>query len=161
MSNTISFSLNGKRVSHDEGAGRSLLWVLRSDHGLTGAKYGCGEGYCGSCTVLVDNEAQRSCQLTLEDVNGASVLTIEGLENTKGLHPVQQAFLDHQALQCGYCTPGMILTAVALLHRNPQPTEAEIIEEMDNNLCRCGSYKRIIEAIASAANVMEELDYEG
>lgn len=161
MSNTISFSLNGKRVSHDEGAGRSLLWVLRSDHGLTGAKYGCGEGYCGSCTVLVDNEAQRSCQLTLEDVNGASVLTIEGLENTKGLHPVQQAFLDHQALQCGYCTPGMILTAVALLHRNLQPTEAEIIEEMDNNLCRCGSYKRIIEAIASAANVMEELDYEG
>lgn len=157
----ISFSLNGKRVSHDGGAGRSLLWVLRSDHGLTGAKYGCGEGYCGSCTVLVDYEAQRSCQLTLQDVNGASVVTIEGLESKKGLHPVQQAFLDNQALQCGYCTPGMILTAVALLHRNPQPSEAEIIREMDNNLCRCGSYKRIIEAIASAANVMEEMGYEG
>ena len=161
MSNTISFSLNGKKVSHEGGAERILLCVLRSDHGLTGAKYGCGEGYCGSCTVLVDNEAQRSCQLTLKDVNGASVVSIEGLENNKGLHPVQQAFLDNQALQCGYCTPGMILTAVALLHRNPQPTEAEIIREMDNNLCRCGSYTRIIEAITSAANVMEELGYEG
>lgn len=157
MSNMISFELNGKTVTHDGGADRSLLWVLRSDHGLSGAKYGCGEGYCGSCTVLVDHEAQRSCQLTLKDVNGTSVLTIEGLSENDSLHPVQQAFLDHQALQCGYCTPGMILTAVALLHRNPQPSEAEIIREMDNNLCRCGSYKRIVQAIESAANVMEEL----
>ena len=160
MSNMISFFLNGRKVSHDGGADRSLLWVLRSDHGLTGAKYGCGEGYCGSCTVLVDNEAQRSCQLTLKDVNGASVVTIEGLANNNSLHPVQQAFLDNQALQCGYCTPGMILTAIALLQRNPKPSEAEIIQEMDDNLCRCGSHGRIIKAIGSAANVMEEHAYE-
>lgn len=156
----ISFTLNGRKVFHKGGADRSLLWVLRSDHGLTGAKYGCGEGYCGSCTVLVDHEAQRSCQLTLKDVNGTSVVSIEGLAKNKSLHPVQQAFLDQEALQCGYCTPGMILTAIALLHRNPQPSEMEIIREMDNNLCRCGSYTRIVKAIASAANVMEEHGYE-
>ena len=160
MGNRISFILNGKTVSHDAGAHRSLLWVLRSDHGLTGAKYGCGEGYCGSCTVLVNNEAQRSCQLTLGDVNGASLITVEGLANNEHLHPVQQAFLDHEALQCGYCTPGMIMTAIALLHRNPRPSESEIVQEMDNNLCRCGSHKRIVQAIGSAANVMEGQGYE-
>jgi aerobic-type carbon monoxide dehydrogenase small subunit (CoxS/CutS family) len=105
----------------------------------------------------VNHEAQRSCQLTLGDVQGASVLSIEGLWDKDNLHPVQQAFVDHQALQCGYCTPGMILTVVALLHKNPQPSEEEIIQEMDNNLCRCGSYKRIVKAIESAANVMEVL----
>ena len=101
---------------------------------------------------MVDNVALQSCQLTLSDVDGKSVVTIEGLANNHNLHPVQQAFIDQDALQCGYCTPGMILTAVALLHNNPTPSEAEIVEEMDNNLCRCGSYKRIVQAIKSAAN---------
>ena len=156
MSDVILFTLNGKSVTLNTDSDRSLLWVLRTDYGLTGAKYGCGEGHCGSCTVLVDNEAQRSCQLTLADVNGASVITIEGLANNGSLHPVQQAFIDEEALQCGYCTPGMILTAVALLHKNPTPSEVAILDEMDGNLCRCGSYKRIVQAINSAANVRKE-----
>ena len=156
MNNAITFTLNGKSVTLNADSDRSLLWVLRMDYGLTGAKYGCGEGHCGSCTVLVDNEAQRSCQLTLADVNGASVITIEGLANKGSLHPVQQAFIDEEALQCGYCTPGMILTAVALLHKNPTPSEMAIMKEMDGNLCRCGSYKRIVQAIKSAANVLKE-----
>jgi len=156
MSDVILFTLNGKSVTLNTDSERSLLWVLRTDYGLTGAKYGCGEGHCGSCTVLVDNEAQRSCQLTLADVNGASVITIEGLANKGSLHPVQQAFIDEEALQCGYCTPGMILTAVALLHKNPTPSEEAILDEMDGNLCRCGSYKRIVQAINSAANVRKE-----
>ena len=142
MKDVISFTLNGESVTLEADRERSLLWVLRTDYGLTGAKYGCGEGYCGSCKVLVDNEALQSCQLTLADVNGTSVTTIEGLANNGSLHPVQQAFIGEEALQCGYCTPGMILTAVALLHKNPTPSEVEIVEEMDNNLCRCGSYKR-------------------
>ncbi len=156
MKDAISFTLNGESITLETDKDRSLLWVLRTDFGLTGAKYGCGEGLCGSCTVLVDNVAQRSCQLRLVDVNGTSVITVEGIANNDSLHPVQQAFIDEEALQCGYCTPGMILTALALLHINPTPTEAEIVEEMDNNLCRCGSYKRITRAIKSAANVLME-----
>jgi len=156
MNDVIEFTLNGKSVTLTADSERSLLWVLRTDYGLTGAKYGCGEGHCGSCTVLVDNEALRSCQLTLTDVNGTSVTTIEGLANKGSLHSVQQAFIDEEALQCGYCTPGMILTAVSLLHKNPRPSEVEIMEEMDGNLCRCGSYKRIVQAIKSAANIRKE-----
>ncbi|MFC2090347.1 (2Fe-2S)-binding protein [Bacteroidota bacterium] len=156
MKDVISFTLNGKAVKLNAESDRSLLDVLRTDFGLKGAKYGCGEGYCGTCAVLVDNEAQQSCQLTLADVDGACVITIEGLANKGSLHPVQQAFIDEEALQCGYCTPGMILTAVAFLHKNPSPSEREIIQEMDNNLCRCGSYKRIVKAIKSAGNVLME-----
>ena len=156
MNDDIIFTLNGKSVTLKADRDRSLLWVLRNDYGLTGAKYGCGEGHCGSCTVLVDNEALRSCQLTLADVVGTSVITVEGLANNGSLHPVQQAFIDEEALQCGYCTPGMILTAVALLHKNPTPSEVAIVKEMDGNLCRCGSYKRIVQAIKSAANVLKE-----
>ena len=156
MNDVILFTLNGKSVRLEADRDRSLLWVLRTDLGLTGAKYGCGEGLCGSCTVLVDNRALQSCQLTLADVNGASLTTIEGLSNNGSLHPVQQAFIDEEALQCGYCTPGMILTAIALLHKNPKPSEEEILEEMEHNLCRCGSYKRIVQAIKSAANVLME-----
>jgi len=156
MIDLISFILNGESVTFNADSDRSLLWVLRTDFGLTGTKYGCGEGLCGSCTVLVDNEALRSCQLTIGDVNGKSVVTVEGLANNDRLHPVQQAFIDEEALQCGYCTPGMILTAVALLHKNPTPSEVEIVEEMDNNLCRCGSYNRIVQAIHSAANLIKE-----
>jgi len=157
MNAVILFTLNGKSVTlnADDGDG-SLLWVLRTDYGLTGAKYGCGEGHCGSCTILVDNEAQQSCQLTLADVNGASVTTIEELANNGSLHPVQQAFIDEEAIQCGYCTPGMILKAVALLHKNPAPSEVTIMEEMQDSMCRCGSYKRIVKAIRSAANVLKE-----
>jgi aerobic-type carbon monoxide dehydrogenase small subunit (CoxS/CutS family) len=156
MNDIILFNLNGESITLEADKDRSLLWVLRTEFGLTGAKYGCGESLCGSCTVLVDNQAQRSCQLKLSDVNDTSVITVEGLANNDSLHPVQQAFIDEEALQCGYCTPGMILTAVALLHKNPRPSEAEIVEEMDNNLCRCGSYQRIVQAIKSAANVLTE-----
>jgi aerobic-type carbon monoxide dehydrogenase small subunit (CoxS/CutS family) len=156
MNDVIIFTLNGKSVTLKADRDSALLWVLRADYGLTGAKYGCGDGHCGSCTVLVDNEALRSCQLTLADVNGSSVTSIEGLANNGSLHPVQQAFIDQEALQCGYCTPGMILTAIALLHKNPTPSEVEIMEEMDGNLCRCGSYKRIVQAIKSAAIVLKE-----
>ena len=156
MKEVILFTLNGESVTLEADRDRSLLWVLRTDFNLTGTKYGCGESLCGSCTVLVDNVAQRSCHLSLADVNGKSVITVEGLANKASLHPVQQAFIDEEALQCGYCTPGMIMTAVALLHKNPTPSEAEIVEEMDGNLCRCGSYKRIVQAIKSAANVLRE-----
>jgi len=156
MKEVILFTLNGESVTFEADRDRSLLWVLRTDFNLTGTKYGCGESLCGSCTVLVDNVAQRSCHLSLADVNGKSVITVEGLANKASLHPVQQAFIDEEALQCGYCTPGMIMTAVALLHKNPTPSEAEIVEEMDGNLCRCGSYKRIVQAIKSAANVLRE-----
>ena len=156
MNDIISFTLNGKSVTLKDDPQRSLLWVLRADFDLTGTKYGCGEGHCGSCRVLVNKEALPSCQLSLADVQGASVTTIEGLSKNGNLHPVQQAFIDEEALQCGYCTPGMILTALALLHRNPSPSEVEIMEEMDGNLCRCGSYKRSVKAVKSAAKVLIE-----
>ena len=156
MNDVISFILNGKSIALNENSDRSLLWVLRTDYDLSGAKYGCGEGHCGSCTVLVNNEALQSCQLTLADVNGASVTTIEELAKNGSLHPVQQAFIDEEAIQCGYCTPGMILRAVALLLKNPSPSEEVIIEEMGSNLCRCGSYKRIVKAIKSASNILKE-----
>lgn len=155
MQRTISFTLNGKPtrvVADDE---RMLLWVLRYDLGLTGTKYGCGEGLCGACTVIVDTQAVRPCATPLKDVTGRSVLTIEGLEQGGQLHPVQQAFLKHHAFQCGYCTSGMILTAYALLQKTPQPTTGEIIKHMDANLCRCGSHVRVVEAIQEAAGSKE------
>lgn len=155
MQRTISFTLNGKParvVADDE---RMLLWVLRYDLGLTGTKYGCGEGLCGACTVIVDSQAVRSCATPLKDVAGRSVLTIEGLERGGRLHPIQQTFLKHHAFQCGYCTSGMILTAYALLQKTPQPTMAEIIKHMDGNLCRCGSHVRVVEAIQEAASSKE------
>jgi len=135
--------------------GRMLLWVLRYDLGLTGTKYGCGEGLCGACTVLVDNQAVRSCATLVKDVAGKSVLTIEGLGQGGQLRPIQQAFLKHHAFQCGYCTSGMILSAYALLRKTPRPTAAEIIKHMDDNLCRCGSHGRIVEAIQEAAGAKE------
>ncbi len=151
MVRTVSFTLNGKptRVTVDDE--RMLLWVLRDDLGLTGTKYGCGEGLCGACTVIVDNEAVRACVLAMRDVEGKRVLTIEGLSAGGKLHPIQDAFLKHHAFQCGYCTPGMILSAYALLLKTPKPTRAEIIRHMDDNLCRCGSHVRVIDAIQEAA----------
>jgi nicotinate dehydrogenase subunit A len=140
MQRTISFTLNGKpaRVTTDDG--RMLLWVLRYDLGLTGTKFGCGEALCGACTVIVDNEAVRSCSTPVKDVAGKRVLTVEGLEENARLHPIQEAFLKHHAFQCGYCTPGMMLSGYALLMKNPRATRDEIIRHMDDNLCRCGSH---------------------
>jgi aerobic-type carbon monoxide dehydrogenase small subunit (CoxS/CutS family) len=131
-----------------------LLWVLRSDLGLTGPKYGCGEGLCGACTVLVNGEAILSCQTPVREIQGKEVVTIEGLAKNGNLHPLQKAFVTHDALQCGFCTPGMILKAYSLLSGNPDPTQDEIIQEMDGNLCRCGSHIRIVQAIQTAAREM-------
>ena len=151
MQRTLSFTLNGKptRVTVDDE--RMLLWVLRSDLGLTGTKFGCGEGLCGACTVIVDKQAVRSCSTPVKDVAGKQVLTIEGLGQEGKLHPVQEAFLKHNAFQCGYCTPGMVLNAYALLLKTPHPTEAQIVKAMDDNLCRCGAQVRIVATIQEAA----------
>lgn len=151
MVRTVSFTLNGKPTRLTVDDERMLLWVLRDDLGLTGTKYGCGEGLCGACTVIVDNEAARACVLAMRDVEGKRVLTIEGLSAGGKLHPIQDAFLKHHAFQCGYCTPGMILSAYALLLKTPKPTRAEIIQHMEDNLCRCGSHVRVVEAIQEAA----------
>ena len=154
MNDNIGFKLNGKSVSLKVDPGRMLLWVLRYDLGLTGAKYGCGEGLCGACTVIIDRQAVRSCSIEMKDVAGKEVTTIEGLEQDGELHPLQKAFVEHDALQCGYCTPGMIMNAYSLLLNNPRPSRSQIIEQMDGNLCRCGAHTRIIQAIATAAKQM-------
>jgi len=151
----ISFKLNGKPTTVTVDGERALLWVLRGDLGLTGTKYGCGVGLCGSCTVIVGNRAVRSCKVPVKDVAGKEVVTIEGLAKDGKLHPVQEAFVKHDALQCGFCTPGMIMNAYGLLLENPRASRAEIIEEMDNNLCRCGAHNRIVEAIETAAREMK------
>jgi aerobic-type carbon monoxide dehydrogenase small subunit (CoxS/CutS family) len=155
MEETIRFTLNGKKTEVLIDPSQTLLWVLRNYFGLTGTKYGCGMGFCGACTVLIDNEAVRSCMLPVSDVAGKKVITIEGLAINGKLHPVQKAFVEHDALQCGYCTPGMILTATSLLIKNPSPTHQEIIAGMEDNLCRCGTHVRIIEAIKTAAKEMK------
>ena len=152
MERIISFTLNGKPTSVKVDDERMLLWVLRSDLGLTGTKFGCGEALCGACTVIVDRQAVRSCSTPVKDVAGKQVMTIEGL-GQNGLHAIQQAFLEHHAFQCGYCTPGMILTAYALLLKTPKPTHDEIIHHMDDNLCRCGAHVRIADAIQDAAGI--------
>jgi len=154
MKETIHFKLNGKPIDLAIENGRMLLWVLRSDLALTGTKFGCGIGLCGACTVLLDNRATRSCLLPAKNVNGREVITIEGLAKNGSLHPLQKAFIKHDALQCGFCTSGMILNAYGLLLRNPQPTLSEIILGMNMNLCRCGAHNRIIQAIQTAAQEM-------
>jgi len=154
MQRTISFALNGRttRVIVDDE--RMLLWVLRYDLGLTGTKYGCGEALCGACTVLVDNEAVRSCVTPVSAVEGKQVLTIEGLAEGDQLNPLQEAFVNHHAFQCGYCTPGMILSAYSLLLKTLQPTDGDIVNHMEGNLCRCGSHVRVVAAIQEAADAM-------
>lgn len=154
MTTPIRFSLNGKLTSVEVEADRMLLWVLRTELGLTGTKFGCGEGLCGSCTVLVDGRAERSCQLPMRSVAGKKIVTIEGLAKNGELHPVQAAFVEHDALQCGFCTPGMILSAYSLLLENPKPTRQQILDHMEDNLCRCGAHVRILEAIETAAAEM-------
>ncbi len=156
MDKTIRFRLNAKDVSVTTSPERMLRWVLRTDLNLTGTKYGCGEGYCGFCTVLLDGKPVRSCSLPLSAVEGKSVLTIEGLAQPNGrLHPIQQAFVDNGALQCGYCTPGQIMEAYALLMRKPDPTEAEIVDALEGNICRCAAYKRIIAAVQQASKALK------
>ena len=155
MSETIAFQLNGQPVRVKVDPDRTLLWVLRTDLGFTGTKSSCGISQCGACTVLVDQKTVRSCSVPIKSVTGKEVLTIEGLEQNGKLHPVQEAFVQHDALQCGFCTPGMILTAVSLLHANPQPTRQQIIQGMEQNLCRCGAHARIIDAIEAAAAAMK------
>ena len=155
MERSIAFTLNGKATSIEVDDERMLLWVLRYDLGLTGAKFGCGTGICGACTVIVDNRAVRSCSLPVKEIAGKKVLTIEGLGKDGHLHPIQDAFVKHNAFQCGYCTPGMIMSAYALLLETPRPTTANIIRHMDGNLCRCGAHVRIVEAIQDAAGAMK------
>lgn len=155
MKKNINFKLNGKPVSIDTDSNRKLIWVLRVDLELTGTKYGCGESYCGSCTVIVNNKAERSCQLTVQDVQDKEVITIEGLLKDNKLNPLQKAFIDHDALQCGYCTPGMIMNAYSFLLKNPNPSTDEIKSGMEDNLCRCGAHKRILEAVHEAATEMK------
>lgn len=151
MRRTLSFSLNGKPVRLEADDKRSLLWALRGDLGLTGTKYGCGVGLCGSCTVVVQGKAVRSCQTSLGDVQDAQVTTIEGLAAGGKLHALQQAFIDHGGFQCGYCTPGMIMNAYGLLLADPHPSREKVLGAMEGNLCRCSAYKRILEAIESVS----------
>jgi aerobic-type carbon monoxide dehydrogenase small subunit (CoxS/CutS family) len=153
---TIHLAINGRPYTVDAEPQTSLLTVLREHLDLTGSKYGCGEGQCGACTVLVDGKAQRSCITRVGSAAQKQITTIEGLASGEHLHPLQQAFLEAGALQCGYCTSGMIMSAVALLRRSPQPKEAEIIGSMDGNICRCGTYPRIVGAIQKAARMMNE-----
>ena len=155
MEETIQFNLNGKQTTLNVDGGRKLLWVLRTDLGLTGTKYGCGESFCGACTVLVDNEAVRSCQIAVKSVAGKEVVTIEGLSRNGKLHPLQVAFVGNDAMQCGYCTPGMIMNAYGFLKKHPQPTVADILKGMDDNFCRCGAHPRIVRAIQVASEEMK------
>jgi len=155
MTETISFKLNDKSVRLKVDGERPLLWVLRTDLGLTGTKYGCGEGHCGACTVLLNQRATRSCLLKVRDVKDKELVTIEGLARDGKLHPLQKAFMEHDALQCGYCIPGMILTAHSLLNSTPEPSREQIIRGMEHNFCRCGAHTRIIDAIQSAAAEMK------
>ena len=155
MEETIRFSLNGKKQEVRIDPSQTLLWVLRNHFGLTGTKYGCGTGFCGACTVIINKEAVRSCTIPVSDVDGKKIVTIEGLAKKGKLHPVQKAFIEHDALQCGFCTPGMIMTAVALLMKNPSPTYGEIVNGMEDNLCRCSAHNRIIDAIQMASGKMK------
>ena len=150
---TIRLTVNGKPCTVEAGPQTSLLSILREQLDLTGSKYGCGEGQCGACTVLIDGKAQRSCVTKASTVSQKQITTIEGLASGDQLHPVQEAFLQEGAMQCGYCTSGMIMSAVALLRRNPAPKENEIVAFMDGNVCRCGTYPRIVSAVQKAAKV--------
>ena len=147
----VELQVNGTKHRIEVDGERSLLSVLRDELDLIGAKYGCGEGQCGACTVLVDGRAVRSCVTRANSVEGRPIVTIEGLEQRGRLHPLQQAFLALDALQCGYCTSGMILSGVALLEKNKQPTSAEIVRAMEGNICRCGTHPRIVAAVQQAA----------
>lgn len=149
----VSIRVNGE-MRQASSRDRNLLSYLRYDLGLTGTKHGCGEGLCGACTVLVDGQALRSCETTVGEVAGGSITTIEGLAHNAALHPVQQAFVDESAMQCGYCTPGFIMAAVALLSREGRPSRDQIREALAENMCRCGTYQRIQRAVERAARAL-------
>jgi aerobic-type carbon monoxide dehydrogenase small subunit (CoxS/CutS family) len=155
MANIKELHVNGSRRVLDADAERTLLSVLRDDLDLTGSKYGCGEGRCGACTVLIDGHPTRSCNTLVGAVNGKPVRTIEGLARDGKLHPVQEAFLKADALQCGYCTCGMIMSAFALLDRDARPQREEIVRSLNGNICRCGAYQRILDAVEQAAKAMK------
>lgn len=152
----MELEINGKRYAVNYPPDTPLLYVLRDELGLTGTKYGCGEGMCGACTVLIGGTARRSCQISVSAAATRPVTTIEGLEKNGVLHPVQQAFLDAGAFQCAYCTSGMILSSVSLLRSTPHPTTAQIVQSLQGNMCRCGVHPRIIEAVRRAADRMQE-----
>jgi carbon-monoxide dehydrogenase small subunit len=152
----IRFTVNGRQVERETDAETRLLDLLREDLALTGTKEGCGEGECGACTVLVDGRALNSCLVLAPQVDGKSVLTIEGLAQGETLHPVQQAFVDEGGVQCGFCTPGFIMSTVALLQENPDPSDEEILTALEGNLCRCTGYTKIVEAVRAAAERMRE-----
>jgi carbon-monoxide dehydrogenase small subunit len=156
MKQRIRFNLNGSNTEIQVDPTLTLLWVLRDQFGLSGTKYGCGKGLCGSCTVLIDKVAYRSCTIQVGDIAEQRIVTIEGLSNNGQLHALQSAFIEKDALQCGYCTPGMIMNAYGLLLSNPEPTRQEIIDGMEGNLCRCGAHIRIIEAIQAAGREMKK-----
>ncbi len=151
MARITQLDVNGVKRRVDADADRTLLSVLRDDLDLTGTKYGCGEGQCAACTVLIDGQPTKSCLTKVGTVGTKRIVTIEGLAREGELHPVQQAFLDAEAMQCGWCTPGMILGAVGLLQRTPHPTDAEIVSGMNGHICRCGTYPRIVAAIREAS----------
>jgi aerobic-type carbon monoxide dehydrogenase small subunit (CoxS/CutS family) len=151
MVKAAELQVNGAKHRIDADPARSLLSVLRDDLDLTGSKYGCGEGRCGACTVVIDGKATRSCVTPVGDCDGKQIMTIEGLERDGKLHPLQEAFLHVGAMQCGYCTPGMIMSGVAMLGKNATPTTEDIVSAMQGNICRCGTYTRIIQAIHEAA----------
>jgi aerobic-type carbon monoxide dehydrogenase small subunit (CoxS/CutS family) len=154
MAGPIHVEVNGKSRVFESDPATSLLFALREEIGLTGTKYGCGEGQCGACTILLNGTPRRSCQLSVNDAAGKSIATIEGFEQNGQLHPVQQAFLEQGAFQCAYCTSGMIVSSVALLQKNPNPSEPDIVQALQGNICRCGTHPRIIAAVQQAAKAM-------
>jgi isoquinoline 1-oxidoreductase subunit alpha len=156
MANSIELEVNGKKYQVRYPPDTPLLYVLRNDLGLTGTKYGCGEGQCGACTVLIAGAPRRSCQIPVSSAAAKPITTIEGLEKDGRLHPVQQAFLDAGAFQCAYCTSGMIMSSVGLLRSNPKPTQPEIVQFLQGNICRCGTHPRILEAVSNAAKLLQE-----
>ena len=156
MGQTIELEINGKRYPVHYSPDTPLLYVLRDELGLTGTKYGCGEGMCGACTVLIGGTARRSCQIPVSAATGKPITTIEGLEKNGALHPVQQAFLDEGAFQCAYCTSGMIMSSVSLLQANHNPSQEQIVQSLQGNLCRCGTHPRILAAVRKAASKMQE-----
>jgi len=154
----VTLTVNGREVQVLIEPRRTLLSVLREELGLTGAKHGCGRGQCGACTVILDGETAYACMTLAIDCEGRSIRTVEGLAEGETLHPVQQAFVEHDGYQCGFCTPGQVMSAVALLEHNPQPTEAEVRHEMAGNLCRCGAYPNIVQAVLAAAKGGSDAD---
>jgi len=156
MTKPIELDVNDKRYSVKYPPDTPLLNVLRDEFGLTGSKYGCGEGQCGACTVLIGGAPRRSCQIPVSAAAGKSIITIEGLEKDGRLHPVQQAFLEAGAFQCAYCTSGMIMSSVGLLQTNPNPSQADIVQYLQGNICRCGTHPRILDAVRQAAKIMQE-----